>query len=248
LHASFDRGARFMEGVPVSIFGLPNAGKSSLFNVFLGEDRSIVSNLAGTTRDVVREKLHLKGPRGSVTLKVSDTAGLRATGDQIEEIGIERSLQSARDADVVVAVLGTLAPYLEIIQSKRRVWVCTKKDCLAPVDCQELDREIQQKFMGQPLWVSSKTLEGVEQAAFALAEQAGALLSRSPGELILTRVEQVRAVEAALESLNRAKSATDHVLFATDIRHGMNDLGPLIGETVPDDVLGKIFSDFCIGK
>ena len=255
LHASFDRGARFMEGVPVSIFGLPNAGKSSLFNAFLGEDRSIVSNLAGTTRDVVREKLHLKGPRGSVTLKVSDTAGLRATGDQIEEIGIERSLQSARDADVVVVVidgerpeLGTLAPYLEMIQDKRRVWVCTKKDCLDPVDCQELDREIQQKFMGQPLWVSSKTLEGVEQAAFALAEQAGALLSRSPGELILTRVEQVRAVEAALESLNRAKSATDHVLFATDIRHGMNDLGPLIGETVPDDVLGKIFSDFCIGK
>lgn len=264
LQGSFDRGARFVDGVPVSIFGLPNAGKSSFFNALLGEDRSIVSDIAGTTRDVVREKLHLKGPAGQVSLKVADTAGLRRTTDQVEEIGIDRSLRSAREADLVVVVvdgqnpeLGALAPYISAIDptagsgsgaGKRRVWVCTKSDRLSGDERADLSRKVMENFGAKPLWVSSVTLEGVREAAESLAAEAGTLLSRRPGEVVLTRVEHVRAVEACLESLERAKESTDLVLFATDVRHGMNDLGPLIGETLADDVLGKIFSDFCIGK
>jgi tRNA modification GTPase len=257
LRGSFDRGARFVDGVPVAIFGLPNAGKSSFFNALLGEDRSIVSDVAGTTRDVVRERLSLKGRSGQVTLKVSDTAGLRKTGDQIEEIGIDRSLKAARDADLVVVVLdglspelAALKPYLAQIQAdgKRRVWICTKRDRVDGAARAALDAQVKDEFGGEPLWVSSLNLEGIHEAAQALADGAGALLARHPGEVVLTRIEHVRAVEECLGSLRRAKDATDLVLFATDVRHGMNDLGPLIGETVPDDVLGKIFSDFCIGK
>lgn len=257
LRGSFDRGSRFVEGVPVSIFGLPNAGKSSFFNALLGEDRSIVSEVAGTTRDVVREKLHLQGPAGQVALRVSDTAGLRKTGDRIEEIGIERSMRAARESDVVVVVvdgmspgLDELEPYLrEISTAERRlVWICTKLDRLDPVAREALAQSVKGRFGPEVLWVSSTSLEGIHEAAAMIAEQAAGLLQRQPGEVVLTRVEHVRAVELCLEGLERAKQATDLVLFATDVRHGMNDLGPLIGETLPDDVLGKIFSDFCIGK
>jgi tRNA modification GTPase len=93
LQGSFDRGKRYSDGVPVALFGLPNAGKSSFFNALLGEDRSIVSAIAGTTRDVVRDRLNLRGGSGQVTLRLSDTAGLRASSDSIEEIGIERTLR-----------------------------------------------------------------------------------------------------------------------------------------------------------
>ena len=104
--------------------------------------------------------------------------------------------------------------------------------------------------MGAKDWVhiSSKNLSGVSQVAQLMTQLSEDLLSRKPGEVILTQVEHVQAVKKAMECLDRAQSSFDLVLFATDIRHGMNELGPLIGETIPDDILGKIFSDFCIGK
>ncbi len=266
LRGSFDRGKRFSDGVPVTIFGLPNAGKSSFFNALLGEDRSIVSNIAGTTRDVVRERLNLKGQGGQVTLKLADTAGLRSSSDRIEEIGIERSLLSARESDLVVVVVDGLNPELPVVKSylaripKREdrafLFVVSKKDQLGLPESErilaeirhEFQREFQNEFEIPALAVSSQTLQGIHEAGALLADAAVRLLARKPGEVILTRFEHVRAVEQAIETLTRAENAHDAVLFAADLRHAMNDLGPLIGETLPDDVLGKIFSDFCIGK
>jgi len=257
LQGSFDRGKRFKEGVPVSIFGLPNAGKSSFFNALLGEDRSIVSDVAGTTRDVIREKINLSGTQGQVTLRLSDTAGLRSADDRVEGIGIERSLKAAQESDLVVVVLDgldqefeSISSYLDSIskEGKDLIFVVSKLDLLGVSKQEHFKAEIAGRFSSQVRFVSSVTLEGIHEVASELANRAELRLSRKPGEVVLTQVEHVRAVECCLSALSRAETAFDLVLFATDIRHGMNDLGPLIGETLPDDVLGKIFSDFCIGK
>ena len=257
LGGSFDRGKRFVDGIPVSIFGLPNAGKSSFFNALLGEDRSIVSDIAGTTRDVVREKLSLKGKQGYVSFKISDTAGLRKSLDQIEEIGIERSLKAAKDSDVILVVIDGKNPATEQVngfltqvnlKEKQCLGVISKQDLLSPVEVEKVLSDIKILPITEWGFVSSKTAVGMEAIAFQMATLGEKKLARNPGEVVLTQFEHVQAVNRSLECLNRAKSAFDLVLFATDIRHGMNELGPLIGETLPDDVLGKIFSDFCIGK
>src|SRR5690606_17806013 len=98
---SYERGFRLQEGVGVAFIGMPNAGKSSFFNALLGEDRSIVSEIPGTTRDVIRERLTLRGKASTITLKLEDTAGLRHTEDSIEKMGIQRTQRSARDADLL---------------------------------------------------------------------------------------------------------------------------------------------------
>ena len=257
LGGSFERGKRFVDGIPVSIFGLPNAGKSSFFNALLGEDRSIVSDIAGTTRDVVREKLSLKGPEGYVSFKISDTAGLRKSSDQIEEIGIERSLKSATDSDFILVVVDGKNPALDEVSSflsridlagKEVLGILTKQDLLSENDAKQLLQSVKTLPVSEWSFISSKTSQGIEEAALKMAGLGEKKLARKPGEVVLTQFEHVQAVNRSLECLDRAKSAFDLVLFATDIRHGMNELGPLIGETLPDDILGKIFSDFCIGK
>jgi tRNA modification GTPase len=261
LQGSFDRGKRFLDGIPVSVFGLPNAGKSSFFNALLGEDRSIVSDIAGTTRDVVREKLNLKGEGGYVTFKLSDTAGLRKSADTIEEIGIERSIKAAKESDLVLVVIDGANPDLELVKMflglvdlsrKATIGIVTKIDLMSEAAQKAVMDQVRSLPIDQWLKISSTKLTGVREVANEMAKVAEKFLSRKPGEVVLTQFEHVQAVNRSLECLNRACSdeaaAFDLVLFATDIRHGMNELGPLIGETLPDDVLGKIFSDFCIGK
>jgi tRNA modification GTPase len=257
LVGSFDRGSRLADGVPVTIFGLPNAGKSSFFNSLLGEDRSIVSQIAGTTRDVVRERLNLRSAGKTVTLRLSDTAGLRAGADQIETIGMERTLKSAVESDLLVVVVDgaepgweNLLPYLSRIDlgSKECLMVLSKADLMTPAERARLTEEVRTRFGSDGFWISSVTHEGVVRVAEALAAAAIRKIGRGSEEVVLTRVEHVRAVEGAMRCLDRARDASDLVLFATDVRHGMSELGPLIGETLPDDILGKIFSDFCIGK
>jgi tRNA modification GTPase len=257
LQGSFDRGKRFLDGIPVSVFGLPNAGKSSFFNALLGEERSIVSEIAGTTRDVVREKINLKGDQGYVTFKLSDTAGLRKSADQIEEIGIDRSLKAARESDLVLIVIDGTNPHLEEIQkflsqiqleNKVLLGVLTKSDLVASEKKSKILAAVASLPVKHWEWISSKTLDGIHEVATSMANVAEEFLARKPGEVLLTRFEHVQAVNGSLECLSRAESAQDTVLFATDLRHGMAELAPLIGETLPDDVLGKIFSDFCIGK
>ena len=257
LYGSFDRGKRFVDGVPVSIFGLPNAGKSSFFNAILGEDRSIVSDIAGTTRDVVREKINLKGSEGYTAFRVSDTAGLRKSADVIEEIGIERSIKAAIESDLILLVIDGADPrtqeVIEFLKSVPRegkmfLGVLTKQDLISPDQKTATEKTVQTLGIQSWTWISSKTLVGIHEVAEKMTSVAANQLKRAPGEVLLTRVEHVEAVKIALAALDQASRAEDLALFAADVRHGMNALGPLIGETLPDDVLGKIFSDFCIGK
>lgn len=259
---SFARGTRIQDGISVAFVGRPNAGKSSFFNALLGEDRSIVSEIAGTTRDVVRERLVLRGKRGSVTLRLEDTAGLRITSDAVEKIGIERSRQAASRADIVLWIVDSAAMVVDTDERQallrewaalgapadRTVGILTKLDLLDLSQVRELRAAVAE--LGIPVWaeVSSTLGEGMSAAAALIADFAERWVHRQPGELVLTRIDHLESVNATVLHLKRAVGAPEIDLFASDIRQALLALAPLIGDTVADDILGRVFSQFCIGK
>ncbi|HUP56811.1 MAG TPA: tRNA uridine-5-carboxymethylaminomethyl(34) synthesis GTPase MnmE [Bdellovibrionota bacterium] len=253
LAASYERGRRIQEGVDVALVGPPNAGKSSFFNALLGEDRSIVSAMPGTTRDVVGERLTLNGETSSVTMKLVDTAGLRKTGNDVERMGIERTLAAAGSADLVVF----LADSSESPGPAREQWTCLleRVPSLAEKTIGILTKtDLAPKLPEAPFplrrWVptSAVTGSGIPEAVRAITQACETWVRREAGEILLTRPEQLKATRTAIEHLGRARAASAHELFAADVRQALHALGPLVGETLPDDILGRIFSDFCIGK
>ena len=256
LEASYDRGSRIQDGVGVAFVGLPNAGKSSFFNALLGEDRSIVSEIAGTTRDVVRERLTLRGANHSVTLRLEDTAGLRHATDTIEKMGIERTEKAARHADALLFLVDATAGVEKALEQWARIGaprakalgVLTKCDLATPEQLSKVRVAI--PAFGIPRWVetSAVTLSGIQEAVEAIVEHCARWVVRERGEVVLTRLDQLQAVQATLSHLERAVSAPEIDLFAADIRQGLHALAPLIGDTTADEILGQIFTSFCIGK
>ena len=254
LMRSFERGERIQDGVSVSLIGLPNAGKSSFFNALLGEDRSIVSSVAGTTRDIVREKLVLEDGGLSVTFRLADTAGVRDTSDEIEKVGVERTLAAARKADLILWVVDGSDRSLANRTDLERQWhdlggprsrsygIMTKSDLQVGGNSEF--------FAGKMDFAqcSALTGQGVHEAAAALVQRCQQWVGRSQGEVILTREEDRRSVEESLSHMQRAMGAIEEDLFASDLKQALRSLSGLIGDTVPDDILGAIFSGFCIGK
>lgn len=260
LEQSFDRGKRIQDGVSVAILGRPNAGKSSFFNALLGEDRSIVTDQPGTTRDVVRESLTLHSGDASVTFRLEDTAGLREAQDRAERLGIERSRAAAKSADIVLFLFEpctadspqwreqcALWEELDLSSRQARV-VLTKADTMSPAEILPLTARLGAVLGQTPLVTSAETGAGITAASQALVGQAKALTARNEGEILLTRLDHLHAVASAAAHLDRALTCEDESLFAADVRQALSALEPLIGQTLPDAILGKIFSDFCIGK
>ncbi len=256
LEASYARGSRIQDGVGVVFLGLPNAGKSSFFNALLGEDRSIVSEIAGTTRDVVREHLTLKGSRLSVTLRLEDTAGLRHAIDSVEKMGIERTERAARNADALLFLVDATSEVDKALEQWNRLGapksktlgILTKCDLATPEQLLKIRATC--SAFGITTWVetSSLTLNGIQEAIEAIVEHCSHWVVREQGEVVLTRLDQLQAVKASLTHLARAEAASEIDLFASDIRQGLHALAPLIGDTTADDILGQIFTSFCIGK
>ncbi|MCM2278000.1 MAG: tRNA uridine-5-carboxymethylaminomethyl(34) synthesis GTPase MnmE [Oligoflexia bacterium] len=256
LHASYDRGIRIQDGVSVAFIGLPNAGKSSFFNSLLGEDRALVSEVAGTTRDVLRERLTLKGKSLTVTLRLEDTAGLRVASDRIEEMGIDRARRSAREADLVLFLLDAtqeMGPASEQwhhlgTPCHKALGILTKCD-LIPEDRMPAVLAAKERF-GISHWIptSARTGAGIPETIQAITEFCSRWIRRDRDEVVLTRLDHAQAVGAALGHLERARSTPEVAFFAADLKQALHALAPLIGETPSDDILGQIFSDFCIGK
>jgi tRNA modification GTPase len=257
LQQSYKRGTLIQDGVRVAFCGLPNAGKSSFFNALLGEDRSIVSDIPGTTRDVVRERLTLSGSHHTITLRLEDTAGLRSTSNEIEQMGIDRTIRSAREADLVLFLVDATSSIVLAKEqwdvlgrpSEKAFGILAKADLLDSERITTLLKRYESEF-GISRWVatSAKTGQGIAKAVESITDFAGQWLKRDPGEVVLTRLNEAQSVSEALEHLYRGKDASEIDLFAADVRQALNALGPLIGETLPDDILGQIFSEFCIGK
>ncbi len=260
LCAGYDRGSKLQNGVVVAFVGLPNAGKSSFFNALLGEERAIVSEFPGTTRDVIRERLTLQGTKSSVTLILHDTAGLREGVDPVEKTGVQRTREIGKEADLLLLILdatGDAEPLLREwkktgVKGEKTLGILTKCDLISDTRKKEWRKKLQLEFENTDIkdWAetSSVTGVGVHEAGRKIVEYCEKQVFREPGEILLTRFEQLQAIERCLEHIKRAESVEVQELFVADLRQALGALDPLIGRVLPEDILGRIFSQFCIGK
>lgn len=249
LLATFSRGRLLKSGVPAVILGKPNAGKSSLLNALLGYDRAIVTDIAGTTRDTVEEKVLV----GSVLLRLCDTAGIRDAADTVERLGVERAQQAAQRAELALLVLDGSAPLtredeeaIAAARRARRMLVLVNKADLPQV----LDTAALRVRFGEVIPLSARSGTGVDALCRAVEEFfAGGETPR--GEL-LTNARQAESAQRALDAVRRAEQALrsglspDAVL--TDAEEALEALAEFSGKRVRDDLVATIFSRFCVGK
>jgi len=242
---SFRYGNAVKQGVPVAIVGAPNSGKSTLLNALLQEDRAIVSEIPGTTRDTVEETITI----GGVLFRFIDTAGIRKTDDTVEKLGIERSYKKAKEAAIVVllgdaSVMNEQAFAFEAAMLRERIGdgaaiisVLNKSD-VAPV-----------KADGT-LSISAKKGDGLDALKQRFIELVNA--TAAPGDIVVTNARHVDALTKARQALFDARAAIEQgisgELLAVDLRRAQHHLGEITGKITPDDLLGSIFGRFCIGK
>ncbi len=245
---SFALGNVIKNGIPVAIVGQPNVGKSTLLNVLLNEERAIVSEIAGTTRDTVEDHISIKG----INFRFIDTAGIRETVDVVEKIGIERTFDKIEKARLIIYLFDGMAfdkKELQQIQekypNKRLLPICNKTDLLNPEQIEKITSEIP-----GVLFLSAKLKTGIpelEQKLLSLVD-SGAL---SGDTTIITNSRHYDALLKALEEIQKVKEGLDMELssdlMAIDIRQALYHLGEITGNVTTDDLLGNIFSNFCIG-
>ncbi len=238
LLATADEGRVLREGVRVAIVGLPNAGKSSLLNRLLGMDRAIVSEVPGTTRDTIEETACLHG----ILFRLTDTAGLRETSDPVEKEGVARSVRALEQADLVLHVIDATLPAEPPRHTSHEILVANKADLITS-DSPVSERAIR---------VSTRTGEGYDRLVDAMLEAVGmSHLSASPTLAAINSRHQT-LLEKAASSLRHAttllESSDPAELAAVELRAALDTLGQIVGSTDTEDILGEIFSRFCIGK
>ena len=246
---SFDRGRVLRQGVPTVILGKPNVGKSSLLNALLGYDRAIVTEVAGTTRDTVEEKVRA----GHVLLRLCDTAGIRDTADAVERIGVERSRAAAREAQLALLVLDPSRPLdeedrqaMELAAAVPHRLVVLNKADLPSFRSMELPRE----QWGPTLPISAKTGAGIEELIRAVEELYPQ--GTAPAGSLLTNARQAQAVQRARDAVSAARESLQGGLtpdaVLTDTEGALESLGELNGKSIREDLVDTIFSRFCVGK
>ncbi len=243
LLSSFKQGNALKTGIPVAIVGPPNAGKSTLLNTLLNEEKAIVTHIPGTTRDVIEDSIFIKG----IKFRILDTAGIRHTTDLVEAMGIARSKKAIADAHIVLIMYEVSTPAEEIqdlIQFAEKaeaqiVFIRNKAD---------LDHEAKTIKTGE-IQISAAKKTGIQDIENALLQFANAQLS---GNIMLTNLRHVQHLEETATALNLTLEGIDQQLptdlLAQHIRQALHHLGMLTGSISTDDLLGNIFSKFCIGK
>ena len=251
---SFKLGNALKNGVPVAIIGETNAGKSTLLNSLLGDEKAIVSDVHGTTRDVIEDTINLRG----VTFRFIDTAGIRHTDDPVESIGIARSYQKMEQAEIILWVIGDAKAHnadlqqkvLEVAEDKKVVLLFNKSDILT--EAQRAALTEQYANIGIPhLFISAKCGEGMSELEETLLQIAD-LPQCSSEDIIVTNLRHYEALIAALESIERVQMGMQSGLsgdfISQDLRECIHHLSDIVGEVSTDSVLQNIFKHFCIGK
>jgi len=256
LSDSFHVGNVLKNGVPVALVGETNVGKSTLLNVLLNEDKAIVSEIHGTTRDVIEDLVNIKG----ITFRFIDTAGIRDTKDKIENLGIERTYQKIEQASIILWIVDCtqLSEHMEWLteriakraEEKKVILVFNKIDKIAEDERQVLDQLFQQ-FKGERIYISAKdriNTEGLQNALVIAAQ----LPEINPGDVVVNNVRHYEALQNALKAIRRViaglESGITGDFLSQDIRECMHFLGEITGSITNDEVLGNIFGKFCIGK
>lgn len=246
-----DRGRMLREGINTVILGKPNVGKSSLLNLLLGEERAIVTDIAGTTRDTLEESINLDG----VLLNLVDTAGIRQTEDVVEKIGVERSSMSAEKADFVLYVVDGSKPLSEedfeimrLIRGKKGLILLNKSDLPAQVLKEDME-----KYSDKPiLELSAKKGTGVSELRGVIEELFYNGKIDFNDEIYLSNMRQIEAVQRAVKALLLVKEGIEQGMpedFLTiDMMSAYECLGEVIGESLRDDLADTIFEKFCMGK
>ena len=248
---SFSEGKMIREGIRTVIVGKPNAGKSSLLNCLVGEEKAIVTDIAGTTRDVLEETIVLQG----ISLKMMDTAGIRSTEDTVEKIGVERARTYAKEADLILYVVDTSTELdendeeiLELLKEKKAIVLLNKSD-LAPV----VTVEMLQKKTSQPIIpISARMEQGVDRLEEKIREMFFQGDISFNDEVYITNVRHKNALEDAYASLTMVENSIAMEMpedfFSIDLMSAYEALGSITGESVGEDLVNEIFSKFCTGK
>ena len=249
--SSFENGRMLKEGIKTVILGKPNAGKSSLLNALVGEDRAIVTDIAGTTRDVLEETITI----GGITLIIMDTAGIRKTGDQIEKIGIDRAKASAKDADLIFYVADSSKSLdesdeeiLNLISQKKAIVLLNKIDLEGVIS----KEEIQKKCNAPVFEISAKKEIGLDALEQQLKEMFFQGKLQFNDQVYITNVRQKTAIENAKRGimlvLESVQAQMPEDFYTIDLMNAYEELGKVIGESLEEDLVNEIFAKFCMGK
>ena len=254
LAGSYQAGNAIKNGLPVAIVGPTNAGKSTLLNTLLGDDRALVSDIKGTTRDVIEDTVVM----GGTLLRFIDTAGIRESSDVIESMGIERSFKKMDEARIVLWVVDATAPIAELENfHKQIVEHCQDKAAIAVVnkidasDTQAIVKKLKELDV-KIAEISAREGTGVEQLKQDIIEAAALPQVNDENAVIVTNARHYHALVRASEAIDRTlqglATGLSGDLVSQDIRECMHYLGEITGEISTDDILGEIFAHFCIGK
>ena len=246
-----DDGRMIQEGIKTVILGKPNAGKSSLLNYLVGEDRAIVTEIAGTTRDILEEYISLNG----ITLRVIDTAGIRDTEDVVEKIGVGKARQMAEDADLILYVVDSSMPLdendqeiMELLKGRKSITIYNKTDLPPVVDMEFL----KEKTASPVIPVSAVEETGIGQLEDEIRRMFFQGELSFNDEVYITNARHKAALEEALESLKLVKNSIEMGMaedfFSIDLMNAYESLGRIVGESVGEDLVNEIFSKFCMGK
>lgn len=251
LENSFERGKILRDGVSVAIVGKPNAGKSSLLNKILKEERAIVTDIEGTTRDTIEEFVNIKG----IPFKIIDTAGIRKADNEIEKIGIDKSRKALSEADLVVAIFDITKELskedleiLESIKERNSIILLNKKD-LSDYKVKKSDFN---EYSKNILEVSIKDNEGIEEIYEKMSEIFNMNGVETENTSIITNVRHKQAIKNAKESIEKALEVIDSGMpidiTAIYFKQAIEEINKITGENVTDDIINEIFSKFCLGK
>ena len=259
LLATADNGKLIKEGIHTVIVGKPNAGKSSFLNLMLGEERAIVTDIAGTTRDILQETVCLDG----INFHIVDTAGIRNTDDTVEKIGVERAKKYAENADLIIYVVDSSVDLdendreiISIISSKNIIVLLNKSDLSNVVTEEKVNRAFEQiaKKNENRIIIKTSAREGIGLEEFENTVKnmffKGDL--KSSHETVITNMRHKEALQESLESLKLVKRSLEDDMpedfYSIDLMSAYTELGKIIGEEVDDDLIEEIFSKFCMGK